>query len=323
MENRNSNFDIVRTIAIFMVICIHSLGLVNEALTTGDEEARVTNAVMTIVYGGVPLFVMLSGALLLGKEEPISAFFRKRMVRLLWPFLFWSVVVCAILYWQEDGRSLSGYATSLFTGLVTGGVHGIYWYVYMIIGLYLVTPFLRKIVHHSDKGYLYYLIGLLLSIITVSKYFPDVELFSRWNSANVEMLSYFVIGYAIVEYFKTCEWSVKVVFGCFILLYSLRVVSVYFQWTTPLLDMMLYISLFCLLVTVKLPMRLQVGGKIAHMSYGIYLSHFMLISAFLKLGLFQKLPLCIEPLVMAFSVLITTMLMLWVLVRLGLKKYVM
>jgi len=196
-----------------MVICIHSLGLVNDALTTGDEEARVTNAVMTIVYGGVPLFVMLSGALLLGKEEPISAFFRKRMGRLLWPFLFRSVVVCAIQYWQEDGRSLSGYATSLFTGLVTGGVHGIYWYVYMIIGLYLVTPFLRKIVHHSDKGYLYYLIGLLLSIITVSKYFPDVELFSRWNSANVEMLAYFVIGYAIVEYFKTCEWSVKVVFG--------------------------------------------------------------------------------------------------------------
>lgn len=145
---------------------------------------------------------MLSGALLLGKEESISVFFRKRVGRVLWPFLFWSVIVCAILYWQEGGRSLSGYATSLFTGLVTGGVHDIYWYVYMIIGLYLVTPFLRKIVHHSDNGYLYYLIGLLLSIITASKYFPDVELFSRWDSANVEMLAYFVIGYAIVEYSK-------------------------------------------------------------------------------------------------------------------------
>ena len=114
MENRNSNFDIVRAVAIFMVICIHSLGLVNDALPTGDEEARMTNAVMTIVYGGVPLFVMLSGALLLGKDEPIGVFFRKRMGRVLWPFLFWSVIVCAILYWQEGGRSLFGYATSLF-----------------------------------------------------------------------------------------------------------------------------------------------------------------------------------------------------------------
>ena len=324
MERRNSNFDIVRAVAIFMVICIHSLGLVNDALATGDEEARMTNAAMTIVYGGVPLFVMLSGALLLGKEESIGVFFRKRVGRVLWPFLFWSVIVCAILYWQEGGRSLSGYATSLFTGLVTGGVHGIYWYVYMIIGLYLVTPFLRKIVHHSDNGYLYYLIGLLLSIITASKYFPDVELFSRWNSANVEMLAYFVIGYAIVEYFKTHQISTNGVFGCFTVLYLLHAVSVYFHWSIPLLEMALYISLFCVLMKVRLPVKIQSGGgKISQMSYGIYLSHFMLVSAFLKFGIFQKLPLCIEPLVMAFSVLVATMLMLQVMEIFHIKKFIM
>ena len=97
-----------------------------------------------------------------------------------------------------------------------------------------------------------------------------------------------------------------------------------FPMDSPLLDMMLYISLFCLLVAVKLPMRLQInGGKIAHMSYGIYLSHFMLISAFLKFGLFQKLPLCIEPLVMAITVLVATMVMLWILGKLGLKIIIM
>lgn len=157
----------------------------------------------------------------------------------------------------------------------------------------------------------------------VSKYFPDVELFSRWNSANVEMLAYFVIGYAIVELFKTHQISTNSIFGCFVLLYMLRVVSVYLYWSIPLLEMALYISLFCVLMKVRHPVKILSGGKISPMSYGIYLFHFMLIPAFLKLGLFQKLHLCIEPLVMAFSVLITTMLMLWVLVKLGLKKYVM
>ena len=324
MENRNTNFDIIRAVAIFMVICIHSLGLVNDALPSGDEGARMTNAAMTIVYGGVPLFVMLSGALLLGKEEPIGMFFRKRMGRVLWPFLFWSVIVCAILYWQEGGRSLTGYAASLFTGLVTGGVHGIYWYVYMIIGLYLVTPFLRKIVHNSDKGYLYYLIVLLLCIITISKYFPEAELFSRWNSANVEMLAYFVIGYAIVEHFKTHQISGNGVFGFFVVLYLMRAVSVYYHWPIPMLEMALYFSLFCALMKVQLPVRLQLGGgEISQKSYGIYLSHFMLVSAFLKFGMFQKLPLCIEPLVMAFSVLITTMVMLKILELLKMKEVVM
>ena len=65
------------------------------------------------------------------------------------------------------------------------------------------------------------------------------------------------------------------------------------------------------------------GGKISQMSYGIYLSHFMLVSAFLKFGIYQKIPLCIEPLVMAFSVLIATMQMLLILGKLGLKKIIL
>ena len=124
--------------------------------------------------------------------------------------------------------------------------------------------------------------------------------------------------------FKTCEWSVKVVFGwlhsavlaarrigVFPMDYSAAGYDALYQLVLPVSDGQTAYE------------ATSGGGKIAHMSYGIYLSHFMLISAFLKLGLFQKLPLCIEPLVMAFSVLITTMLMLWVVVKLGLKKYVM
>ena len=49
----------------------------------------------------------------------------------------------------------------------------------------------------------------------------------------------------------------------------------------------------------------------------------MLVSAFLKFGIFQKLPLCIEPLVMAFSVLVATMLMLQVMEIFHIKKFIM
>ena len=102
---RNISYDIIRATAIFFVICIHSLGLVNDALLMENSigQAHVINALMGIVYSGVPLFVMLSGALLLGKEEPLKMFFHRRLQRVLWPFLLWSLVVYAILYWQEGG----------------------------------------------------------------------------------------------------------------------------------------------------------------------------------------------------------------------------
>lgn len=49
----------------------------------------------------------------------------------------------------------------------------------------------------------------------------------------------------------------------------------------------------------------------------------MLVSAFLKFGIYQKIPLCIEPLAMAFSVLIATMVMLKVMEIFHIKKFIM
>ncbi len=143
---RDFRFDFIRAIAIFLVICIHSMGLVNIAEDSGDSEAKVISACMNIIYCGVPLFVMLSGALLLGKEEPTIVFLKKRLSRVLIPFLLWSIVVGSILYVQEGGRSVFGCLGFLTKGILTSGVHGVYWYVYMILGLYLLTPVLRTIV---------------------------------------------------------------------------------------------------------------------------------------------------------------------------------
>ena len=136
------SYDIIRSVAIFFVICIHSLGLVNDALPMEISigQAHVTNALMGIVYSGVPLFVMLSGALLLGKEEPLGTFFQRRLARVLMPFLLWSFFVYAILYWQKGERSIIGCVCSYATKSLTEGVYGIYWYIYMLLGLYAITP---------------------------------------------------------------------------------------------------------------------------------------------------------------------------------------
>ena len=67
----------------------------------------------------------------------------------------------------------------------------------------------------------------------------------------------------------------------------------------------------------------RVTKSISQMSYGIYLCHFMFISFFLKLGIFQQLPLGIEPLCMAVSVLSVCVFLLWFLRKMKLGKIVM
>lgn len=149
---RELRYDIIRFLAIFLVVCIHSMALVDAARDAGDVTARVVSALMNIIYCGVPLFVMLSGALLLGKDEPMKVFFKKRLSRVLIPFLVWSVIVGAILYLQGGGRSIVGYTLYELKSVATTGVHGIYWYVYMIIGLYCLTPVLRHIIHSGNEA---------------------------------------------------------------------------------------------------------------------------------------------------------------------------
>lgn len=72
---RDFSLDIIRSIAIIFVICIHSMGKLNILVTAFFDENAISHLFLSsIIYMGVPLFVMLSGALLLGKEEKPNIF---------------------------------------------------------------------------------------------------------------------------------------------------------------------------------------------------------------------------------------------------------
>jgi surface polysaccharide O-acyltransferase-like enzyme len=113
-----------------------------------------------LVIMGVPLFVILSGALLLQPSkanEPIKVFFKKRLARIGLAFAFWSAVYLAWSYFA-DAQVLT--FKSVVQMLLSGGVYYQFWYIYLIVGLYLLTPVLRILVAHSDRGLLRYLIVL-------------------------------------------------------------------------------------------------------------------------------------------------------------------
>ena len=88
-------YDIIRVIAILFVVCIHSMEAIDKyAYQNPDSiEFVIANLLNSAIHTGVPLFVMLSGALLLDKDESIRTFFCKRVKRVLLPFIVWSVIV--------------------------------------------------------------------------------------------------------------------------------------------------------------------------------------------------------------------------------------
>ena len=96
--------DVVRLIAMFTVVCCHCTDPFN--FYPGDSPIIGDIKFWGAAYGAflrpcVPLFVMITGALLLPVREETSIFYKKRILRVFWPFLIWSVIYGTA--WFEAG----------------------------------------------------------------------------------------------------------------------------------------------------------------------------------------------------------------------------
>ena len=96
MENsRNHGLDILRVLASYLVIQVHT-GEFYYISPTGTvlsgENPFWVGVLNSICRTAVPLFVMISGFLLLPIKEEMTPFFKKRFTRVAIPFVIWCVL---------------------------------------------------------------------------------------------------------------------------------------------------------------------------------------------------------------------------------------
>ncbi len=122
-----------------MVVVLH-VAAVN--FDVFDDRWWAANFYDSLTRSCVPVFLMISGVLLLNKQEDLPAFFKKRFARVLPPLLFWSLFYMA---WNTlQGEHYGGWREWIET-LASGPVVFHLWYLYAIVGIYLFVPFLRNI----------------------------------------------------------------------------------------------------------------------------------------------------------------------------------
>ncbi len=139
----NISVDVIRTVAIIMVIFLHATADLTVIQMNQWEVIRwsVNDIYQTIGRICIPLFAMLSGALLLqpGKQDTVRSFFRKRWQRIGLPWIFWGTVYFA---WDFLVLHNSFTLNAVVQGILTGPYYN-FWYLYLLVGLYLLTPVLR------------------------------------------------------------------------------------------------------------------------------------------------------------------------------------
>ncbi len=337
MKERNFAYDFIRAFAIFLVVCIHSQGKLRDAVVLEENPQGIQHwcqAFWHIIYVGVPLFVMLSGALLLGKQESLKIFFKKRFTRILIPFAVWSVIMGLLLFYKEH-HNFSGSLRWIVESTMTKGVIGIYWYIYLIVGLYLITPLLRMIIAQAGKKAAIYLVILIFAIVFINQFFPSVSLAGRFTCANLLWIGYYVLGYLIVNTevdLKENNRRLLMLMGV-IVVYVLGVgdmlvigsESVFHPLITIIEAALMFFILSKCYYNYLKENKILGGGilQISEVSYGMYLTHFLFISLLLSVSFIKHTPLTIEPLMLAVSTFIVDVALMAILKKIGLKKWVM
>jgi surface polysaccharide O-acyltransferase-like enzyme len=169
--------DNARILAIFAVVLLHVSAQALTENAVGSTNWWVGAFFNSATRWGVPVFVLLSGALLLGRssQEGARDFYRKRASRVLVPLLFWSL---AFVLWVALKTTLKGGVpdwASLGRRLLSGQPYYHLWFLYMILGLYLLTPFLRLLFERAPDRQVLQLSLLLFALVGADAVYQSVQ----------------------------------------------------------------------------------------------------------------------------------------------------
>lgn len=230
--------DVVRFIAMFTVVCCHCTDPFNFYPGTAPNigEIKLWGAIYgSVLRPCVPLFVMITGALLLPVRGDASTFYKKRIPRVFYPFLIWSVLynlfpwITGLLglnpqiildFFPYAGEEVmqQSFSVSLEYILMIPfnfsilAVH--MWYIYLLIGLYLYLPvFSAWVEKASERAKLMFLLAWGVTLL-LPYYYQFVSNYlwgtCSWNSFGMLYAFAGFNGYLLLgHYLKNMEWSLK------------------------------------------------------------------------------------------------------------------
>ena len=303
MQSNINWLDNIRFLATIFVVIIHIVfPIVEKFEVISPLYWHTANIIESICRSAVPLFVMLSGALLLGKNEELILFYRKRLQKIAIPFVIWSLVYLVISYLSKfffnssDQNKLLWLASQLKNGTA---YH--LWYIYMILGLYLTIPYLTKLIPKLNKidFYMFFILWactLFLKVPIINSYFPNFDL-----TFFTGYIGYLLLGYFLANNYNlfSCKsagcmimagWICTVILTYFYSRQENKFVGIFYNYLSPNVAL-ISAGLFVFLRDFKI--NNQVSQKIiqtvSKYSFGIYLNHVLIITILYKFGLDWKI----------------------------------
>lgn len=210
MRKREVKYDYLRAVAVFAIIAVHAV----PAEVQNDRQWWFASAVLPVLLSFVGIYFMLSGMFLLeAGTEDIPAFYRNRIRNIVIPFVLYSVIYygydlyvskSSLPWWEHIPRFLKQF----LTGTIPLTDH--MWFMYVIIALYLCTPFLARMLNAMSDRELKWLLAVMLTVQGLITYLTvfgidmggilQYMVFKGW-------LIYFVLGYSFRRLFVRSQFK--------------------------------------------------------------------------------------------------------------------
>ena len=221
-QNRVLYFDVLRVLAVFFVMVLHTSGENWHDAGVNTYEWSILNLFNSISRWCVPVFVMISGALFLNHDIPIKKLYSKYILRLVVAFIVWSIAYSFI--WNiVDKRDV----VKFFRAIIKGHYH--MWFIYMIIGLYMITPFLKKIIVDNTLTKYFIVLAFIFALL-VPEIISIINLFSSqygdFAESVVEQVHLkMVLGFTIYFIVGSCLNNVTLSNKAKLIIYILGIVG--------------------------------------------------------------------------------------------------
>lgn len=292
--SRQPALDLLRCLAIAGVVVMHCAS----PLTGSDNPTDIWAG---LVYSSlclfcVPVMLMISGALLLGNPKPIELkrFYGKRCMKILIPLLGWSLIYYLLVCLQTG---TAPHVISFFKRFFTGMWSGPLWFLYMILGVYLMTPFMAQAFSRGREALGWAFVGIVFGVWALNfatRLLWEQEANRFLTGALIPYyFGYFVLGHLLNRHPVRLPGGKAALAACFLgcgLLSALgeqaakggnaMLPTTFFSYHQPL-TVLMSASIFLFFKDWSPRMEAGLGrlvGEVSSLTYGIFLAHILALT---------------------------------------------
>ena len=281
MKQRDYKLDIVRIVACLMVVLMHS-PMPNMEL---PSIIAVGNTMITMPCIG--LFFIVSGYLLLPVKTSMKDFLTKRLWKVVWPtlvFTLFYIIVNTIC----DGGDIKSILKQIASIPFGAQGNGVLWFMYTLIGLYLIAPIISPFIEKATRKELDFIIGLW----AITLLWPYLMMVLSVNTGIDSILhsfsgyaGYFILGFYLKKYpikINTFAALLLIVMP-FVLYIGFKKIGIelgfkdgfsYLSFPIALMTLSVFMLLMKYVRTDKLSLMVRnVISDFSNCSFGIYLLH--------------------------------------------------